>query len=397
MNGRTQGYRANNTFHLKSLIGCAVVSSLCACASIDSIPLNADGTAASGVHGVRYYLPKPYLLVTELPSAPNPISKTANPGNPAPLAAGGGGHGGGGGGGDGGGGNGGGQQGGNSQGTQPQTAAPSSSPADTSFSATMAQYAVKIVYLPDFSHPYALQMSAGLFGTASFAPSLTDGWMLTSLNGSSDNSSMLSAIASMVGGGGSSGGGGGGGKTAAGAAAAGAAALAAVPPAAAADTEWQRFGQNVVSGAAQPAPLDTLNSLDATKLSAYISGVANATGATIDPNVLRGLTKANLVALASAMGKAGQAVANAASTAQRPLPWGNNVLPAGLYEFVYSNHKDDTTSKINGTLTGLMPVTFFCKGYVELPTDSERNTFRDLTTAGAPRPRLTTPCNHDAN
>lgn len=300
MNGQRQGHHANNVSIRKSLIGCAVASSLCACASIDSIPLNSDGTAASGVHGVRYYLPKPYLLITELPSAPNPTSNNTNPGNSAPLAAGGGSQGGGGGG------NGSGQQGGNSQGTQPQTAAPSSGPADTSFSATMAQYAVKIVYLPDFSHPYALQMSAGFFGTGSFAPSLQDGWMLTSLNGSSDNSSMLSAIASMIGGGGGSGSSGGGGKNAAGAAAAGAAALATAPPADAADTEWQRFGQNVVSGAAQPASLDTLNSLNTTKLSAYISGVANGTGATVDPNVLKGLTQANLVALASAMGKAGQ-------------------------------------------------------------------------------------------
>jgi hypothetical protein len=357
---------------------------LCSCASIDSVPLTHDGHDAQTMHGVRYYLPKPYLLVTELPVAPNPTNASTTGNGATALAAGKGAAGGGAGGGTGGAG-GGGNTGGNQQGatSQPQTAAPSSSPADTSFSATMAQYAIKIVYLPDFSHPFALQMNAGLFGTASFAPSLQDGWMLTSLNGSSDNSSMLSAIASMVGGGGSGSGGGGAGKTATGAAAARAAPLATIPPADAKSTEWESFGESVVSGAASPVPPDTLNSLNASQLSSYISGITKATGSPVDPNVLKATSKANLVAFASSIGKVGQAVAIATAATQKALPWGNNVLPAGLYEFVYDE----------GVLTGLMPVTFFCKNYIETPTKKERDAYKELSNVS--RQQLSATCNHD--
>jgi hypothetical protein len=63
------------------------------------------------------------------------------------------------------------------------------------------QYGVKLIYLPDFEKPMAITQTPGLLGTASAKPSLTDGWMLTSLDASSDSkvSDTISAIASLVG------------------------------------------------------------------------------------------------------------------------------------------------------------------------------------------------------
>jgi hypothetical protein len=60
-------------------------------------------------------------------------------------------------------------------GNQPKTSTPTASAADTSFSAAMAQYAVKLIYLPNYSQPMALRMRYGLLGTVSAAPTLQDG------------------------------------------------------------------------------------------------------------------------------------------------------------------------------------------------------------------------------
>jgi hypothetical protein len=233
-------------------------------------------------------------------------------------------------------------------------------------------------------------MHAGFFGTASFAPALQDGWMLTSLNGSSDNSSMLSAIATMMGAGsGSGGGGGGGGKAAAGAAAAAAGALAAEPPPAATADEYQRYGSNVVNGSAAPLSPDKLGALSADQVKAYITGLSNTAGATLDPAVLNGLPMATLRTLASSMGQFGASVSQARTSSQKALPWGENVLPAGLYEFVYS--PVDKGAK----LLGLMPVTFFCKGYAKVPSEADRQTFLNAAAGAHPEIQLPTPCKHN--
>jgi hypothetical protein len=70
----------------------------------------------------------------------------------------------------------------------------------------MSQYSMKLVYLPDFDQPMAIQVQAGLFGTASLTPSLQDGWMLSSLSGNVDSGGAnamqtLQSVLSAVGGG----------------------------------------------------------------------------------------------------------------------------------------------------------------------------------------------------
>lgn len=71
---------------------------------------------------------------------------------------------------------------------------------DTSYQHTSGGYQVKLVYLPDFSRPMSVQMHSGVLGTASFQPTLIDGWMLTSLQGSGDNkvAETMTAIAQII-------------------------------------------------------------------------------------------------------------------------------------------------------------------------------------------------------
>jgi len=178
-----------------------LLAALSGCASIDVVPLTPNGSEdRSQEHGIRYFLPKPYLLVTELPMV--------GPGDQgAPAAAGGAGKGGGkddSSKGDGGGG----------KDSSAQASTPSAPSSDTSFSAATTQYAVKLIYLPDLGRPMALKVNSGLFGTSSVAPTLTDGWMLTSLNGSSDSgaAATLQALTGLISGG-ASGGKNGGGKS----------------------------------------------------------------------------------------------------------------------------------------------------------------------------------------
>jgi hypothetical protein len=203
-----------------------VLAGLSGCAQISVQHLTPDGSAASGAAGLRYYLPKPYLLVTLLPpssastapstgsvqqkiATPPPIAPNpppVPPGGPAaavpPPAAGlsnppgavptpqpvhtraGAGA----------------AQGQSTPGatTTPAgqtSAAPST---DTSFQANNDQYMVKLIYLPDLSNPMTINITAGLFGTASFQPTLQDGWMLTSLQGSTDNSQAVQLAESVI-------------------------------------------------------------------------------------------------------------------------------------------------------------------------------------------------------
>jgi len=173
---------------------------LSSCAQIDAIPLNSDGTeAASKANGIRYYLPKPYLLVMALPQTAPAGNKTtsgsvdalhagqmpSDSGQAGGSASGGSGSGSGGSGGSGA--NAGTNGSGNGNGTPAQTGVSGASSADISFLAATPQYTAKIIYLPDMDQPMALEVSAGLFGTTTFSPTLQDGWMLSSLNGSVDS------------------------------------------------------------------------------------------------------------------------------------------------------------------------------------------------------------------
>ncbi|WP_233886396.1 hypothetical protein [Paraburkholderia flagellata] len=233
-----------------------VVAGVSGCAGISAIPLTKDGAPTGQQEGFRYYVPKPYLLVVEMPAATtdgtdtaqNPIqpapANPASPGGAPPAAAGGGAppvigainpqpaqpvqpaqhakHGG--------------QpparthaagaaapasdttgKGGAPSGTSDANTA---STGDTSFyvASSNSNYVIKLIYLPDYSHPMAVSVHSGLIGTSSIQLGFQNGWMLTSLNGSSDNkvAETLASVASIIGsikgvggGGGTTGGGGG--------------------------------------------------------------------------------------------------------------------------------------------------------------------------------------------
>jgi hypothetical protein len=60
---------------------------------------------------------------------------------------------------------------------------------------------VRLIYLPDYTHPMAINENPGLFGLASMKPTLQDGWMLTSLEGSGDSKTAetIGAVAQLIG------------------------------------------------------------------------------------------------------------------------------------------------------------------------------------------------------
>jgi hypothetical protein len=199
------------------ILGCVAVlaGALAGCASVTAIPVDPKtGQAVPGaVPGVRYYMPSPYLLVTEVPNDPSAGPKGAGGagGGPAPAA--------------------------------PAPATPTDKKAaddssgaspspttDTSFSMFTKQYGIKLIYLPDYSRPMVLQQSAGI-GSTTMKPTLQNGWMLTTLDSSADSkvAETLSSVASIIGAthGGS---GGSGGSKSGGAAGGGAAGEAPVPP-----------------------------------------------------------------------------------------------------------------------------------------------------------------------
>jgi hypothetical protein len=322
-------------------IALAVCAMLTACASVTAVPLDSDGTRPwldwlgfGRASGIRYYLPKPYLLVTELPAAPNPPAAPTSPGGSNPPSSGvralakkGGGGGGGGGGDQNQAQNQGQNQGGN--GNQPQSSTPTAPPSDTSFSAAMAQYAVKLVYLPDYSQPMALRMRSGLLGTVSAAPTLQDGWMLTSMNGSvasgvPETLQALASIASGVASGGTSSG--------AGAATKAAKSALTAKLAGPSPQDWEQVGEKIGQGL---LPM-------------------------LSPDEVKRLSGDQLQALADGIKKGAQAL---------PLPWGDNVLPAGLYEFHYLDEAEaKATNKQRGEFVGLRPVTYFCKQGTAMPT-----------------------------
>jgi hypothetical protein len=164
------------------------VGTVTGCASVTafSVDPNTGQAKTDAAEGIPYFLPAPYLLVTEVPIDAAPESngkqggaaadKAAPPAKPdpsksdAPAPA----------------------QGGSG-------GAPSSA-SDTSFGMFTKQYGVKLIYLPDPSRPMVLRQHAGL-GSAQMNVTLQDGWMLTSLNSAADSKTAetLASIASVIG------------------------------------------------------------------------------------------------------------------------------------------------------------------------------------------------------
>jgi hypothetical protein len=161
------------------------------CAKVSVTPLAPDGRASGEAEGLRYFLPKPYLLVMNLSGssatdgaspAPGAVvdPKTGKPvGPPAAPGAG--------------------------DSSSGQTGGPTGSTApaatgETSFLAADSRIVAKLIYLPDYSHPMAVTESPGLFGAVSMNASLQDSWMLSSLQGSGDSKTAetLASLASLV-------------------------------------------------------------------------------------------------------------------------------------------------------------------------------------------------------
>jgi hypothetical protein len=187
---------------------------LVACAKVSAVPLDPSGIDAipGATPGFRYYMPRPYLLVTKLPSeapaggAPKSVSiqpfcdptKTECPKNDQPPPP------------------------GASKGAAPkngtskdgnstdtgssgktetpgqQNAPAAAPPTDTSFMASTATYMVKLVYLPDYSRPMAVNMDSGLLGVTSIQLTLQDGWMLTNVSANSDNSKTADVLTAAI-------------------------------------------------------------------------------------------------------------------------------------------------------------------------------------------------------
>jgi hypothetical protein len=333
-----------------------VSSALASCAQVTSIPLNMDGSedklpdGSAKVHGIRYYMPKPYLLVTELPAVPSSRARTEGDQGSAAARA---------------------EKEGNpgkgknpsQENSQSQTAAPSAPTSDTSFTATMATYSMKLIYLPDYSRPMALQVRAGMFGSVSANPALQDGWMLGSLTSSVDSgaAAALTALGGFKPGstGGATSRKGSGDAAAAQGAPDEARAPQRKPLNILTEQELRAYGRAVGKGDLQFPSESELSSLTEPKLKTLIKGIEIG------------------IQIRSAVDAALDAIGST------PI-WGPNVLPAGLYAFDY----------VNGVFSGLKPVTYFCKGGVQAAGQNEK--------AGSVKlddkrnfPGYPTPCEHD--
>jgi hypothetical protein len=179
---------------------CGVLLSAAAssCASVTAVPVDPLTWKAKmdAPEGIPYYLPRPYLLVTEVPveTPPPKAQQEEGKGGAAAKAAPG-------------------------KGTSADKSAPpaddamkkatpapddgsgtSPSPAsDQSFGMFTKQYGVKLIYLPDYEHPMLLRQRAGI-GSTTLKPTLQNGWMLTALDSSADSKTAetLASIGSLV-------------------------------------------------------------------------------------------------------------------------------------------------------------------------------------------------------
>jgi hypothetical protein len=168
------------------VIACLIWSlPLGACASVSVIPLDYNGRPKTDeAPGVRYYMPKPYLLVTQIKNDQLPPPTPPKDGGGGAGAAGGG------------------------DPTSPdktsdksgdQNAPASPSPSsDLSYQLGNSSYLLNLIYLPDMSKTMAINIVPGVFGTSSAQPTLQDGWMLTSLQASSDNTKALDDFTTLA-------------------------------------------------------------------------------------------------------------------------------------------------------------------------------------------------------
>lgn len=190
---------------MRKLITVATVL-LSGCASVSFTQLTPDLRSKAGTpNGAVYYLPKPYLLITQLPYTPTaggPVTSQARDPAPPPKkdAKGGGdgwpvGYGS--------------NQNGVAsnqavRGGADDKASGGDGPAlatgsDQSFGGSSEGYLVKVIYLPDMSRPMSVAVRPG-FGTASLKPTFQNGWMLTGFDASADSKTaeILTALAPLL-------------------------------------------------------------------------------------------------------------------------------------------------------------------------------------------------------
>lgn len=172
---------------LSGFILASISLPLVACASVSVIPLDYAGQPKNEAPGIRYYMPKPYLLVTQIPNDqwPNNTHSTAIPTNSKYAKA------------TASDGDGTGTKDGDATAPASKTASPSPT-SDLSYQLGNNTYLLKLVYLPDMSKTMAINIVPGVFGTSSAQPTLQDGWMLTSMQASSDNTKALDDLTSLA-------------------------------------------------------------------------------------------------------------------------------------------------------------------------------------------------------
>jgi hypothetical protein len=161
---------------MKLFLAMAICVSMAGC-GISVIPLKADGQKSGEVEGVRYYLPKPYLLVVRVPKDAESGEEMKVDGDKKPKPQ-----------------------------DKEKPEKPDGDPGgtsgggNTSFQKDTKTYSVKLIYLPDYCHPMAIQQNTWLWGSSQMKPTLQDGWMLTSLDAASDSKTAetITAMAALV-------------------------------------------------------------------------------------------------------------------------------------------------------------------------------------------------------
>ena len=146
------------------LAGLLAACSIACAPRIVGYKLKTDGSIDTENEVIPYYLPKPYLLVTknmteaQAEAEADKQKKGTDPKQPGQGQAGGG----------------------------QRTLATERAAGSDAAAPPRSPYALRIVYLPDLHNRYGLKVT---LGTGSFEGSFTlkDGWMLTDLNGKSDN------------------------------------------------------------------------------------------------------------------------------------------------------------------------------------------------------------------
>ena len=146
----------------------AILMSLASCAGHFVVKPTTPG---STVQGFRYYLPKPYLLVTNM----TVVSDDGNPPQSKPAGS-----------------------SDTSSSSKDKPKDNSSSPKETPQGGSVVT--AKIVWLPDTANPYTVSSSGPGIGTFKGGLQLTNGWMLTNVNEESDAkvAETLTAVAGLV-------------------------------------------------------------------------------------------------------------------------------------------------------------------------------------------------------